>query len=279
MRELDEVAGVEPATLEIDRPVYGRQGVPDDDVAVRILVGRPVVDLQRAVMQVSGLAVERSGDHLRPVALRLEERHRVGNPGQEEGARRSNAEGRRGRRQRVTHRQAVGPRLVERAEVQLMDCPIPTIPSTLGPAHPAAQHDVAIAVADLEQRSVDGGGGKQVAQFPLAGEVAQLIDANGAPRAGRGVRRNPMREARGSACQYRDGPNAGGQGHDGGREGDKPNRSFRSQIHQPSPSVRAGCCAPAPSVRSRAPVVLLMSNHRADSHVVKALGQWRRPAD
>ena len=131
VRELDEVAGVEPATLEIDRPVYGRQGVPDDDIAVRILVGRPVVDLQRAVMQVSGLAIECSGDHLRPVALCLEERHRVGNPGQEEGTRRADAEGWRGHRQRVAHRQAVGPRLIERTEVQLVDCPIPTIPLTL----------------------------------------------------------------------------------------------------------------------------------------------------
>ena len=110
MRELDEVARVEPAALEVHLATERRERTSEDDVAVGVLVAGPGVPAERAVVQVRPLAVEPPGNHVGAVALRLEERDDVGDAITEEHCRRADREGRRLGCRRARDLDAVGPR-------------------------------------------------------------------------------------------------------------------------------------------------------------------------
>ena len=96
VRELDELARVAPASLEIHRAADAGQRRPLDHVVVRPVIARVGVEEPRAVVQVRRLALQRTGDHIGAVALCLEERDGVGDARCEQLGARGDAE--RGRR-------------------------------------------------------------------------------------------------------------------------------------------------------------------------------------
>ena len=131
--ELDEVAGVEPAAREVDR---GRRSAsrrrPTIDVAVRVLVGRPGVDVEVAVVEVRracGRALRGSRPARRAAPGRTRRRRDHARPEQLARASRS---GTMGRWRRAGHRQdPIRPGLVDGAEVQEMDRSVGGIPGPL----------------------------------------------------------------------------------------------------------------------------------------------------
>jgi hypothetical protein len=84
VRELDEVAGVEPAALEVDRTGDARERTADDHVAVGAVVARRGVHVGAAIVEVRGAATQRARDDVGAVALGLEEGDGVGHAGDEE---------------------------------------------------------------------------------------------------------------------------------------------------------------------------------------------------
>ena len=83
VRELDEVAGVQPAALEVDGAAERLERGADDDVAVAALVAGPGVPRSLRSLTVRRLAVSGPARR-RAVALGLEERDDVGDAAAEQ---------------------------------------------------------------------------------------------------------------------------------------------------------------------------------------------------
>ena len=180
MGELDEIAGIEPAAGEIHGAIEPLERLPDDRVAVGVLVLRPRVDVERAVVEVRRLSIQVAGDDVGTVPLSLEEGHGVGHARPEEFSARSDLEGRGGDLDRAAHRDPVGPRIVHRRHVEPMDRRVRVVPVAAVGSDRAGQHDRARVVDDREGSTLRRGRGQQVGDLGLVGEVAELVDADDA---------------------------------------------------------------------------------------------------
>ena len=150
VRELQVVAGVEPAARDVDgtaRP--GEVGV-EDQVAAR-LHAWPLVDVGTVVEQVRGLAVQRSGDDQLAVALDLVEEHAVAEPRAEEGNGAQHAEPRGGGPDGAGHHDPVATGGPQPVEAEPVDGGVVGVPPTDGSCrHGAAEPGVTLGVHDAE---------------------------------------------------------------------------------------------------------------------------------
>ena len=175
--ELDEVAGVEPAALDVhraaDRPERGR-----GHVAAVALEHRGGVHRGPAVGQVGRSAVQPPRD-LGAVALDLEEVDGVVDELGEQGLAAGDAERRRGRGQAVDHDPvAAGP--AQGAEVDGVHGPVAGVPAAGRPADPAREHGPPAVVHDPEPGPDGRGLGQQERPLGLAGRVPDLVDPDDA---------------------------------------------------------------------------------------------------
>ena len=183
VRELDEVAGVHPAALDIDRPADPLQRGAEDHVAVRTVVTGRRVHRSVGVVEVGGAAVQRTGDHVRAVALRLEELDRLADPRHEQAV--GDAEA---RRRRAGRAEPVRAGRAQLRQVERLDGPVAAVPPPAIVPGTSAQDDLARGVDDHEpgvRARRD-----QIRHLVLARREAELVDPDRRPVA----RRRPRRE-------------------------------------------------------------------------------------
>jgi hypothetical protein len=195
--ELDEVAGVEPAALDVRRAADPRQR-GRRHVAAVALEHRGGVHRRVPVGQVGRLAVQLPRD-VGAVALDLEEADGVGDQPAEQGPAARHPERRRGGGQAVDH-DPVAARPAQPAEVDAVHRPVAAVPAAGPRAHPAREHGPPAGVDHREAGPAGRGLGQQEGPLGLPGRVPDLVDpdvpADGRRR-GPGGRRPGGRPGRG----------------------------------------------------------------------------------
>jgi hypothetical protein len=209
--ELDEVAGVEPAALDVHRAADGPQG-GRGHVAAVALEHRGGVHRRVPVGQVGGPAVEAARD-VGAVALDLEEADGVGDRPPEQGPAGCDPERRRGGGQAVDH-DPVPPRPAQAAEVDAVHGPVAAAPAAGPPADPAREDGPPARVDHREAGPVGRGLGHEGGPLGLPDGVPELVDPDEPPDHRR--------------------PGRGPEGHD---QGAGPEAS-------PRPSQRPSLCSP-----------------------------------
>jgi len=178
------------------------------------------------VAQVGGLAVQRAGDHLRAVALGLEEPHPVRDERTVERGRGLDPEPVGGGVHGADDLDAVGPGLPDPREIDRGDVRIGGVPRPAGPRGDETVRDRAAGGADhAVALAVRRRAGHQIGDLRVRREVAHLVGPEEAGRLdGRGAR----------------GLDAAGRGEHGGGEGAQQGDAAAGEGHrrQSDPSAR-----------------------------------------
>jgi hypothetical protein len=195
--ELEVVAGVVPAALDVDRPADARQGSVGDDV----VVGEPrgPEHLGLGVVPVRRLASEGARDDVIAAALGLEERDTVGDQPAVEPGGVGDAELRRRGHGRPGDLDTVRAGLRHGSDVDRVDGRVGLVPrAATDRADTAGLDDRVGRVEDGELRAAYPSSRHQVGELGLAGQVADLVEADHpVDRGVSGKRIEPTRSALG----------------------------------------------------------------------------------
>ncbi len=183
--ELEVVAGVRPAALDVNRSADPREVRVCDHVLAPDHV-RPGIDVGRRVVEVRGLAAQRTGDLLVAVALVLVEAHAEVDQRSVELAGTRDPEVRRGHPNRPGRDDPVAALRPKAGEVQPVDVGEPAAPAARRAARDrATQEDLALLADHGERRVPERAGGHQHRRLGLARQPALLVDPQLSPNAGR----------------------------------------------------------------------------------------------